>query len=89
MYKVEYSPQATKQLRKLDPSIARNIYSWIGKISKAAPILAFTGKALPPTVVASIAIFDQVTIHYHTNDPKSLQTTDRPRSFQQYNRESP
>lgn len=31
MYRVEYSPQAIKQLRKLDPFVMRTIYAWIGK----------------------------------------------------------
>ena len=31
MYRVEDSPQAIKQLRKLDPFVMRTIYAWIGK----------------------------------------------------------
>ena len=31
MYRVEYSPQAIKQLRKLDPFVMRTIYAWISK----------------------------------------------------------
>ena len=31
MYRVEYSPQTIKQLRKLDPFVMRTIYAWIGK----------------------------------------------------------
>ena len=46
MYKVEYSPQATKQLRKLDPSIARNIYSWIGKNLEGCTNPRLHGKGL-------------------------------------------
>ena len=30
-YKVQYTPQAIRQLRKLDLFVMRSIYAWIGK----------------------------------------------------------
>lgn len=46
MYKVEYSPQAIKQLKKLDPSIARTIYTWIGKNLEGCTNPRLHGKGL-------------------------------------------
>ena len=46
MYKVQYSPQAVKQLSKLDPFIARTIYMWIGKNLEGCSNPRLHGKGL-------------------------------------------
>lgn len=46
MYKVQYTPQAIRQLGKLDPFITRTIYAWIGKNLEGCSNPRLHGKGL-------------------------------------------
>ena len=45
-YKVQYTPQAIRQLQKLDPYVMRNIYAWIGKNLEGCSNPRLHGKGL-------------------------------------------
>ena len=45
-YKVQYTPQAIRQLRKLDPYVMRSIYAWIGKNLEGCSNPRLHGKGL-------------------------------------------
>jgi len=45
-YKVQYTPQAIRQLRKLDPFVMRSIYAWIGKNLEGCSNPRLHGKGL-------------------------------------------
>ena len=45
-YKVQYTPQAIRQLRKLDPFAMRGIYAWIGKNLEGCSNPRLHGKGL-------------------------------------------
>ena len=45
-YKVQYTPQAIRQLRKLDSFVMRSIYAWIGKNLEGCSNPRLHGKGL-------------------------------------------